>query len=228
MRKRLQKLRQLLAKGQVNDSEKDDELSTSATLFKSVHLGLPPSSRSLTPAQLLNAIDRELDEDVPAAVLNDEASLASSWQTLPSPTKERSGSSINNLSPLRSLKRSRTPALEFTLKDITSRVRKYDTKQETADDEPIRATSLRLNADRVSVIDNIRTSTWKKFLTELRPNDGGVLRPTGAPMLRLNLDMLVSTENLCQEEALLKVSNTSLIPTITEDACSSSSGTDAW
>ncbi|KAG0143212.1 hypothetical protein CROQUDRAFT_661531 [Cronartium quercuum f. sp. fusiforme G11] len=216
MRKRLQKLRQLLAKGHLTDDAIDDELP-SATLFKSVHFGLPASSHSLTTAQLLTAIERELDDHGLTAA-DDDTSIASSWQTLPSPPKERSGPTINSLSPLRNLQRSRHPALEFTLKNVTTRFRKYDTLQKTSDNESNRTTSLRLNADHVSIIDNIRTSTWKKFLTELRPNDGGVLRPTGAPMLRVNLDMVLSSEDERKQEALLKLKIAPLRLYVDQDA----------
>lgn len=203
MRKRLQKLRQLLATGHSTDVTTDELAST--TLFKSVHLGLSSSSRGLTTAQLLDAIDRELEGHT-CTPADDDASLASSWQALPSPPKEHTPSTAKGFSSLQNLRRSRHPALEFSLKDVTGRYREYDPAQESTHREPVRISSVRLNVDHVTVIDNIRTSTWKKFLTELRPSDGGTLRPTGAPMLRVNFDMVRSSEDSQTPEALLKVS----------------------
>ncbi|KAH9810978.1 hypothetical protein DFH28DRAFT_1063819 [Melampsora americana] len=215
MRKRLQKLRQLLAKGHSDESTIDEELP-STTLFKSVHFGLPSSTRSLTTAQLLDAIDRELDDPI---VQNDDASITSSWQTLPPPPKERSGPTINSLSNLRNLQRSRHPALEFILNEVTFRFRSYDTtKDQTKDKETSPRNSIRLKSNQVSVIDNIRTSTWKKFLTELRPNDGGNLRPTGSPMLRVNVDLVVSTDDHQKNEAILKLKIAPLRLYVDQDA----------
>lgn len=217
MRKRLQKLRQLVATGHSDETTIDEELP-STTLFKSVHFGLPPSTRSLTTAQLLNAIDRELDDPV-SVVPNVDASITGSWQTLPPPPKERSGPTINCFSTLRNLQRSRHPALEFILNEITCRFRAYDTTQEkTNKDSSGSSSSLRLKSNQVSVIDNIRTSTWKKFLTELRPNDGGNLRPTGSPMLRFNFDIVVSPDDCQKQEAILKLKIAPLRLYVDQDA----------
>ncbi|EGG01564.1 uncharacterized protein MELLADRAFT_92084 [Melampsora larici-populina 98AG31] len=218
MRKRLQKLRQLLAKGHSDESTLDEELP-STTLFKSVHFGLPPSTRSLTTAQLLNAIDRELDDPV-GVVPNEDVSITGSWQTLPPAPKERSGPTINCLSTIGNLQRSRHPALEFVLNELTCRFRVYDPSQNpfVKDSSSESLMSIKIKVNQVSILDNIKTSTWKKFLTELRPNDGGNLRSTGSPMLRVKFDLVDSPDEDGKQEAILKLKIVPLRLYVDQDA----------
>ncbi|KAI8460975.1 hypothetical protein BY996DRAFT_6408983 [Phakopsora pachyrhizi] len=85
--------------------------------------------------------------------------------------------------------------------------------------------SLELKVLTLTVIDGVPTSTWKKFLTELRPSEGGILRPRGSPMLRIKFDLVPSSssssssfDGLRNNEALIKVKISPLRLYIDQDA----------
>ncbi|ESK94572.1 hypothetical protein Moror_7968, partial [Moniliophthora roreri MCA 2997] len=84
MRKRLAKIRQLVANGQTQDPEIEE---TSALLFNSVYIGLQQDANDLEPNDLVAAIDEELKEDL-------EIATQSSWQSLPPPASGK----LNTLS----------------------------------------------------------------------------------------------------------------------------------
>ncbi|MBW0479527.1 hypothetical protein O181_019242 [Austropuccinia psidii MF-1] len=215
VRKRLQKIRQLLATGNVADATIDEDL-VPTTLFKSFHVGLPSSS-GLSRAQLLNAIDDELENST--GTLKDELeSMTGSWQSLPAHSAKEPSSSrpVTQSSPPRPLDRSTQPMLKFVMMRLQGRFRKFEGKRAATESQ--RICSLHLKAESLTVIDNIRTSTWKKFLTELRPSEGGMLRPTGAPMLRVKFEIMPSSDEPKLSEALLKLKISPLRLYVDQDA----------
>jgi autophagy-related protein 2 len=80
MKRRLARIRQLLANGQTQSSMIGEETST--LLFNSVYVGLEEDVDELEPGALIVAIDEELN----AGDL--ETSSQSSWQSLKTPSGE--------------------------------------------------------------------------------------------------------------------------------------------
>ncbi|EGF97720.1 uncharacterized protein MELLADRAFT_114138 [Melampsora larici-populina 98AG31] len=64
----------------------------------------------------------------------------------------------------------------------------------------------------------IRNYILMKFLTELRPNDGGNLRSTGSPMLRVKFDLVDSPDEDGKQEAILKLKIVPLRLYVDQDA----------
>ena len=71
MRRKLAKIRQLVASGQTPDPSVEE---TSTLLFNSVYIGLEHNVDELEPGALIAAIDEELNEDF-------ETNTQSSWQS---------------------------------------------------------------------------------------------------------------------------------------------------
>lgn len=190
VRRRLEKIRQLLASGQAADASAED---ASVLMFGSVQLGLPPGASELPAGQLLAAINEELDEG------HDAESNAESWQSLPGQPSTRRQTSVGR--GRKRLTRSSAFAIEVNLSDIVASFETFPPDSQTA-------SKLKAEVMTLDIIDNIRTSTWRKFLTELRPSDGGVVRASGASMIRIELGKVRpdgrAAQNL-QEEILLKV-----------------------
>ncbi|GAA6043292.1 hypothetical protein JCM8097_003040 [Rhodosporidiobolus ruineniae] len=232
VRRRLEKIRQLLASGQT--PEVTAENAPSALLFGSLQLGLPPGASDLPPKELLAAINNELDDSPDS----DAVSTTSSWQTFPggatpSTSSRRSAPAVVGKAR-KKLARSRTYVIEVNLRGLSASLDVYPPVPPSANlGASLLYTSLllpstqsqlstKLSADvaALDIIDNIKTSTWRKFLTELRPGDGGVVRPTGAPMAKLEVSTVrpVGGVKDTREEILLKVKIAPLRLYIDQDA----------
>ena len=174
VRKKLEKIRQLLASGQTADDSLDQ---TSSVLFNSVYIGLDQSTE-LDHAALIAAIEEELED------MGDDAATASSWQTdFPSQigggTQTRPPSKKTRLKGKR-LTRSKKAQIEFSLQHI-----KVDADVYTPTDPT--ASRLHLTVGSMEILDHIKTSTWKKFLTEMKADSRGNVRETDADMVRLEV-----------------------------------------
>ncbi|GAA5851925.1 hypothetical protein JCM8547_000101 [Rhodosporidiobolus lusitaniae] len=196
VRRRLEKIRQLLSTGQMPDSSA--ETKASVLMFGSVQLGLPPGASELPPKDLLAAINEELDDN------SDAVSTTSSWQTFggappASSTPRRPAPAVVGKAR-KKLTRSRTFAIEINLRNLSASYDTYPSLPSSFNPSQSLYTSMLLPSSRsqlasklaanvgaFEIIDNIKTSTWRKFLTELRPSDGGVVRATGAPMAKLEM-----------------------------------------
>jgi len=189
MRKRLAKIRQLVATGQMQDSTIED---TSALLFNSVHIGLDQDDDMLgEPAALIAAIDEELKDDL-------ETASQSSWQSLrPSSSNKPRGVSLRVHG--RRLTRPKGPSMEFCFQGLQL---DYDKYQE---DEPLVSRTLVTVRD-VEILDHIKTSTWKKFLTELKSDSKGNVRETDSHMVRIELQGVRPVPGHSSVEARLRVS----------------------
>jgi autophagy-related protein 2 len=194
MRKRLAKIRQLVAKGHVEDSSLDD---TSAFLFNSIHIGLDDDEGALgEPAALIAAIDRELKDDLETT----------SWQSLPTFNASKPRVPSIRVHGKR-LTRSRGPSIEFSLHGFRAEFdRFYD------DDSLVSRTFVTVRD--VEILDHIKTSTWKKFLTQLRSDSKGNVRETDSDMVRVELRGVRPVPGHPSEEARLKVTGIigSLVP----------------
>lgn len=189
VRRRLEKIRQLLASGQAPDASADEG---SVLMFGSVQLGLPPGASELPTGQLLAAINEELDDQ------SDAASDASSWQPLPGQQASRKPTLVGKAR--KRLTRSRAFAIEVNLVGVNASFDSYPSTNQLA-------SRLRADVSTFEIIDNIRTSTWRKFLTELRASDGGVVRDSGASMVRFEYSKVrpVGRTASAQEEIVMKV-----------------------
>lgn len=188
VRLRLAKIKQLLERGQTADASAAD---ASVLMFGSIQLGLPPGASELPAPDLLAAIDVELAE--PAA--DDDAS---SWQSLENQPATRKPTRVGKAR--RRLTRSPALAIEVNLRKVGATFDTYPTKSQLA-------SRVRVDVATFEIIDNIRTSTWRKFLTELRASDGGVVRASEASMVRFELNKVrpVGRAADSQEEIVMKV-----------------------
>ena len=194
VRRRLQKIRQVMAKGQAPDETVEE---ASATLFASFHIGLPNSIMDLGPDQVLAALD---EADLTSE--HDSVSQADSWQTLPPRLqREYSNSSTSSKRFKRDrLARGERHAIVLTATGLQAKFESFASGLELDS-----MTNVTVNS--FEIVDNLKTSTWSKFLNELRVGDGGVVRPTGAPMVRFELRNATATSGLAQgsTEAIMKV-----------------------
>lgn len=187
MRRRLTKIRQLVATGQTQDPSVEE---TSALLFNSVYIGLEHGVDELEPGALIAAIDEELDDG--------DNESQSSWQSLrPQPTgKPRARTTrIHG----KRLTRAKGPSIEFKLTGVDAEIDHYRTA------EPLVSRTLATVKD-LEIFDHIKTSTWQKFLTELRSDSKGNIRETDSNMVRVELRMVRPVPNDPSEEARLRVS----------------------
>ncbi|KAF4615034.1 hypothetical protein D9613_003111 [Agrocybe pediades] len=188
MRKRLAKIRQLVATGQVQDPAMED---TSAVLFNSVRIGLDQDDDVLRePSVLIAAIDEELKDDY------DDTASQSSWQslrpTVPSKPKTRS-TRIHG----KKLTRSKAPSMEFCLMGVNADFDQYDPQDALVSRTFVTVKDL-------EILDHIKTSTWKKFLTELRSDSRGNVRETGSNMVRVELRNVRPVSGNSSQEARLR------------------------
>lgn len=188
MRRRLAKIRQLVANGQHQDSSIEE---TSALLFNSVYIGLEEDMDDLDPNALIAAIDEELKDDV-------ESASQSSWQSLRPSTTTKPQIRSARVHGKR-LTRSRAPCIEFRLSTLDAEVDQY------CPDQPMVSRTFATVKD-LEILDHIKTSTWKKFLTELRSDAKGNVRETDSNMVRIELCTVRPVPGHPSEEARLRVS----------------------
>ncbi|KAJ7285766.1 hypothetical protein C8J57DRAFT_1168465 [Mycena rebaudengoi] len=187
MRKRLAKIKQLVARGQTPDSSFDE---TSTVLFNSVYIGLEQDADELEPDALIAAIDEELRDDL-------DTTSQSSWQSLqPSPTGALPRPRSSKIHGKR-LTRSKAPSIEFRLFGVEAEVDQFHV------DEPTVSRTF-VTVKDLEILDHIKTSTWKKFLTELRSDSRGNVRETGSNMVRLELRSVRPVPGHPSEEARLR------------------------
>lgn len=188
MRKRLARIRQLVSTGQTQ--EPIDE-ATSATLFNSFHIGLERDLESMDPDALIAAIDDELDDPT-------ETGTESSWQSLhpASPGRLRT---VSTRVHGKRLTRSKGPSIEIRLEGLNAEVDHY------RPGETLVSRTLILVRD-LEILDHIKTSTWKNFLTDMRSDSRGNVRETDSNMARVELLSVRPSPSHPAEEARLRVS----------------------
>ncbi|KAG1753407.1 hypothetical protein EDB19DRAFT_1669210 [Suillus lakei] len=189
MRKKLAKIRQLIATGQTQDPSVEE---TSAMLFNSIHIGLDQDFDSLDPTALVAAIDDELNE-------NAETESHSSWQTLPpaSPGQQQRMPSARIHG--RRLTRSKGPSIEIKLIGLDAEVDNYRHRPKDA----LISRTLVATKD-AEILDHVKTSTWRKFLTELRSDSRGNIRETDSSMVRVELKTVRPSPSDPSEETRLR------------------------
>ncbi|GAA5935848.1 Atg2p [Sporobolomyces koalae] len=228
VRRRLEKIRQLLASGQTPDASAEN---ASVLMFGSHQLGLPPGANEMTPKDLLAAIDEELNQD-PADEGDSASTAASSWQTFPG---GRSRSEAGPGKPAstavgrgrKRLTRSKACAIEINVRGLNANFDSFSTDSPSitpatvaSSDAPRLATKISVEVDSFDILDNIKTSTWRKFLTEMRAADGGLVRASGSPMVKLEIQTLKPARkgDSAQDEICMKIKIAPLRLYIDQDA----------
>ncbi|KAF8212161.1 hypothetical protein K438DRAFT_1806068 [Mycena galopus ATCC 62051] len=186
MRRRLAKIRQLVAGGQAQDPSFEE---TSTVLFNSVYIGLDQDVDGLEPAALIAAIDEELKDDF-------ETISQSSWQSLRPSTGTNPRTRSAKVHGKR-LTRSKAPSIEFQLMGVEAEVDQYHAG------EPLVSRTF-VTVKDLEILDHIKTSTWKKFLTELRSDSRGNVRETDSSMVRVELRSVRPVPGHPSEEARLR------------------------
>ncbi|KAF7304826.1 GP-PDE domain-containing protein [Mycena kentingensis (nom. inval.)] len=187
MRRRLAKIRQLVAGGQTQDPALEEE--TGALLFNSVYIGLDQDVDELEPAALIAAIDEELRDDL-------ETASQSSWQSL-RPTAGAPPRSRSTKVHGKRLSRAKAPSIEFQFMGLEAEVDQY------LPDGPVASRSFATIKD-LEILDRMGTSTWNKFLSELRSDSRGNIRETESNMVRVELRSVRPIPGLPAEEARLR------------------------
>ncbi|KAK8870012.1 hypothetical protein IAR55_000582 [Kwoniella newhampshirensis] len=189
VRRRLERIRQLLASGQKADES--IERATSTVLFNSVYIGLEGKGGGMDSAALIAAIDEELDE------LGADTASQNSWQTLPAAgpglghdrENQKPSSKKTRLKGKR-LTRSKKPQIEISLTGLRADVDLFPPELVDHDQvEALSSTASRMNVTvrEMEILDHIKTSTWKKFLTEMKADSRGNVRETDSDMVRIEL-----------------------------------------
>lgn len=187
MRKKLARIRQLVATGQTQEPIEEE---TSAMLFNSIHIGLEQDLENLDADTFIAAIDHELDEVA-------ETSSQSSWQSL-HPTSPGPSRAAPTRVHGKRLTRSRGPSIEIRLSGLHAEVDNYHPG------ETLVSRTLILVKD-LEILDHIKTSTWKKFLTALWTDSRGNVRETDSNMARVELLTVRPSPSHSAEEARLRV-----------------------
>ena len=173
MRRRLAKIRQLLASGETQTPEVDQ---TSAVLFNSVYIGLDENAEDMEREELLAAIDGKLAEDF-------ETASQSSWQSLPVAPSQPAAPKLTRIPSAgrnKRLTRSRGPSIEFKFSSIDAEIDQYLPKESMASRTLVTVRDF-------EILDHIKTSTWRAFLTEMRSDSRGNVRESGSNMVRVEL-----------------------------------------
>ncbi|KAL0581534.1 autophagy-related protein 2 [Marasmius crinis-equi] len=186
IRKRLAKIRQLVANGQTQETDPEE---TSAVLFNSVYIGLQQDVNELEPDALVAAIDEELKIDL-------ETASQGSWQTLPAPSSKPASQTTRTTS--RRLTRSRGSSIEFQVLGLNATFDQYRPSEQLV-------SKVFATVENLEILDHIKTSTWKKFLTALRSDSRGNIRETGSSMVRAELRTLRPVVDDPSEESRLRL-----------------------
>jgi autophagy-related protein 2 len=185
IRRRLEKIKQLLAQGQTPD---DSIEKTNALLFNSVYIGL--DAEDLDEQDLMAAIDANLAEDF-------ETASQESWQSLPIQSTGQRGETKKRRQKTRA--RSKRAEVEIEVQGLNLEFDKYP------DRKPLSSRVLGTVAE-LKILDHMKTSTWDHFLTSMRTDSRGNRRETESDMVRVELKMVRPVATLLQEEARLRVS----------------------
>ncbi|KAM6500465.1 hypothetical protein JOM56_003479 [Amanita muscaria] len=186
IRRRLARLKQLVASGQTPDASMEE---MSSVLFNSVYIGLDQDVESLEPGALLAAIDEHLNDDM-------ETASQSSWQSLRPHSSGKAKSKSVRVHGKR-LNRSKNPSMEFVLTGAKAEMEHY-----RPSDTVLSRTFVTVKD--VEIFDHIKTSTWRKFLTALQLDTRGNTRETDSNMVRVELQNVRPVPGHPSEEARLR------------------------
>jgi autophagy-related protein 2 len=139
---------------------------------------------------LIAAIDDQLRDDF-------ETGTQSSWQTMQNPISTPRAPTTRVQG--KKLTRARGPSIEFCLSGLNAELNNYSGASVVSSRTFVTVRDL-------EILDHIKTSTWKKFLTSLRSDSKGNIRETDANMVRIELQSVLPAPGHKSEEARLRVS----------------------
>ncbi|SNX82554.1 related to APG2 - required for sporulation [Melanopsichium pennsylvanicum] len=185
VRKRLQKIKQLLSEGQTPD---DSVEAATSHLLDSVHISLPGIPAEMDPEDMMQAVADELGEHSDAAS-NADSDASASWQTLPTARRNsllsrhvHSTSSTMSEARHTKLQRSARSMIDFNFRGLEVEFEKADPSQ------PSHVVSrLAVNVRRFEIIDNIKTSTWRTFLTEMQDRHASLRQDLESRMIKVEI-----------------------------------------
>lgn len=201
VRRRLQKIKQLLDQGQKPDDSVEDATDD---LAQSIHISFDPD---VDAAGALHALDEELGNQ------SETASSASTWQPLPHSQRHHSSSSVP-ISASASRKRSKLERSHSSMIDLD--IEGLSLEYDSLVPEAPLASHLGVEIRSVQILDQIKTSTWQTFLTAMVDKTtprvaGGSNRPeldtsgASSKMVRLQLLNLRPTEQSTPNREELRV-----------------------
>jgi autophagy-related protein 2 len=154
VRRRLQKIKQMLDQGQTPDDSVEE---ATASLLDSIHIPLPRGQADMEAAEMLQAMEDELGDQ------SETASSASTWkQFIPG----RSGPVVSQRQKRKrsKLMRSKKSLIDIELRGIVLEYDSYSPKETLA-------SRILLHSKSLQILDNIKTSTWHTFLTQMAPEN---------------------------------------------------------
>ena len=171
VRRRLHKIKQMLDQGQTPDDSVEE---ATASLLDSVHIPLPDGAMAgdMEAGAMMQAMDDELGDQ------SETASSASTWkQFIPGrPEPQLSSQQKRKRSKLM---RSKASMIDVELRGISLEYDQY------ALNDPL-ASRLLFQSKSMQILDNIKTSTWHTFLTEMAPAHS-YLRRNAKDMVKVEL-----------------------------------------
>lgn len=187
VRKRLQKIKQLLAEGQVPD---DSVEAATSNLLDSIHISLPQNPHEMDADAMMQAVEDELGDHSDVASTADSDASAP-WQALPTVRRDQhparssrttpSGTSNHNPQHAK-LQRSARSLIDLNFRGLEVEFDKADPQQ------PGHVVSrIAVNARRFEIIDNIKTSTWRTFLTEMQDRNTALRHDAESKMVNVEI-----------------------------------------
>lgn len=173
------------------DVDEDEESVIGDILFNSIYIGIPAKSE---PGGLTKALAKEFDDHGSETSYSPSTANDSSRPSSRSRNAEFAGpgARAKNLK----LSRSRTHKLQFELKGVCVDFLLFPPEAgETQSSVDVRVRDL-------EIIDNVPTSTWKKFVTYMQDAGG---RETGSNMVHLEVMNVKPVPELAASELVLKV-----------------------
>ncbi|KAF3901698.1 hypothetical protein ABW20_dc0103620 [Dactylellina cionopaga] len=173
----------------LDDMEEDEESATYDVLFNSIYITLPVHR---DPKDLSKDIQNQIGGDYD--VQSETGSYAPTITTLDSQSPGLRNPQIRKRD--QKYRRSQRNAMQFELKGVDVDFTIF------APDGLETQSSLDVRVNDIQVTENVRTSTWRMFLTYMR--EAGV-RERGLPMAHIHLDILRPVPELAATELSIKV-----------------------
>ncbi|GAC97086.1 potential autophagy related protein Atg2 [Pseudozyma hubeiensis SY62] len=183
VRRRLQKIKQLLAEGQVPD---DSVEAATSNLLDSIHISLPNVAAEMDADEMMRAVEEELGDGSDAVSAADSDATAS-WQALPNVKRDGRAFAHGRQDPAADashdkLQRSVRSSIDFNFRGLEVEFDKADASQ------PGHVVSrIAVNARRFEIIDNIKTSTWRTFLTEMQDRNAALRHDAESKMVKVEI-----------------------------------------
>lgn len=180
VRRRLQKIKQMLDQGQQPDDSVEE---ATASLMESIHLPVPLGMET-DAAGMMQLMDDELGDQ------SETASSASTWKQFVPTHRTNRGSATPQMPKRSKLARSRHSMIDIELSGIKVDFNKFVRGSPVASRTMLRVKTIR-------ILDNIKTSTWQTFLTSMA-SDHTPLPQYSRDMLKVEIDDLDADEVRCK------------------------------